>query len=644
MDALPRFIPGPIIGAGKLGSGRPGIGDSPATGFRGAEFRGTNCAEQGPVEHRGYRGKARLTEVAYHIGVALGRLLLQATKQDSLLSAWRRIRRNGKNSTADETVAAIEHFEHDVLLNIKRIQSAVRRGKFVFDPQKGVLKKKSGGSIRGIVMASVRNRIVERALLDCMQTHVKFVRSVITHPTSVGGVPYRSVPHGLKIIRDEMDSGAEFFVRSDISGFFDNIPRQAVLEILAKQIDDAEFLELIDAATSVTLENEAALGEDRKAFPTATDGVAQGSPLSALFGNLLLYEFDRRFNERGVSCVRFIDDFLILSKSEKKARKAFESAKQMLEELGLECHDPFFANSNQDKTETGHVNHGFVFLGYDIRPGIMQPSKKARKNLINLLTNAVADGKNAILDVSAEQDSFARPGRYVQTFSKVDRTTRGWGNSFAYGNSPATTSDLDKKINGLVTEFVRWYRKHSRHFDWKEKRRAFGVCLLSDIEPKSLEDLPFVIESKSGFRMSKSTITVSTDGSVIQSKRNRKKGPGGWAYVIHEHEEESSGQELQTTNNRMELMAVVSALRRIKPGGSVLIRTDSQYVSKTVNDQNVIKKNFQLWREFQELSETRKVKIIWVKSHSGDPHNERADELANQAAHAAQESSSQAAC
>ena len=94
-----------------------------------------------------------------------------------------------------------------------------------------------------------------------------------------------------------MNGGKECFVRADISGFFDGIPRLDVIKILAQHVDDDRFLKVLEAATDVTLANENALGEDRKLFPTDEEGVAQGSPLSALFGNILLHEFDKQFND-----------------------------------------------------------------------------------------------------------------------------------------------------------------------------------------------------------------------------------------------------------------------------------------------------------------------------------------------------------
>lgn len=476
-------------------------------------------------------------------------------------------------------------------------------------------------------MASVHNRIVERALLDVLQSKSTFVRNVVTVQTSVGGVPDRSVPHGIKLIDEAFKSGCRYFVRSDISGFFDSIARKSVLERIGAEINDEKFMDLLERATTVTLANEHALGEDKSIFPTDELGVAQGSPLSPLFGNILLYEFDQKFNGDGVVCVRFIDDFILISKDERRAIRAFESAKRYLCDIGLVCHDPF-VTENKKKAEKGRVEDGFVFLGYDIRPGLFQPSEVARKEVLKSVKERIAIGKKEIVSVMRTPHSDNSP-RYSQTMVGIDRAIRGWGNAFAYGNAPETIEQLDLRIDEELASFRNWYADIVRQGDWKLRRRTGGVCLLSDIEPKSLEDVPFKIEQGGRFVQSKLTLTISTDGSVAGSRRHgRDKGPGGWAFLIHENEQKGSGFEFDVTNNQMELRAVIEAIKATPVGKSIRIRTDSQYVQKIASGETNAKSNTEMWREYQSLANGRKIKVVWVKGHAGDAHNERVDRLA----------------
>ena len=585
------------------------------------------------LRHRAeHQRQGEATDVA-HQSKAMGKLLNQATSKNALRVAWYRIRANGNRSCLPETREAVKDFERNAEHDIGKMQHALRKDKFEFLPQKGILKAKTSGGFRGIVMAPVQNRIVERAWLDCLQESIPYVTQVIETPTSVGGVPDRSVPHGLALINDAFKNGKKFFVRSDISGFFDGIPRGKVLELLSAHVDDKSFLAILDKATTVILENEKKLGEDRLVFPINDEGVAQGSPLSPLFGNILLNDFDKIFNDRGIVCVRFIDDFIILGEQEGHVHKAFNSAREYLQKLNLKCHDPFGKGVSPEKAQHGNVDKGFIFLGYDIRPGMIQPSKSARSELLKNIDSHLIRGSEQIDQAIAAENSGENTQRYTQTLQLVDNVIRGWGNAFAYGNVPNTLNDLDGQIDLYLERFRNWFGRRLKDADAKAKRRAGGVCLLGDIQPKNLDELPFRLKTKKGFRNTSKAIVVSTDGSVLKINRfsKEKKGPGGWAVVFHDGREIVGGED-NTTNNRMELTAAIEALKAVPVGSHILIRTDSNYVYRTAEEGDVVKKNNDLWNLFTELRDKRQVKVAWVKGHAGDAYNEKADKLANEQA------------
>tara|TARA_B100000378_G_scaffold71732_1_gene55090 strand:+ start:113 stop:1672 length:1560 start_codon:yes stop_codon:yes gene_type:complete len=504
----------------------------------------------------------------------------------------------------------------------------LRSGQFEFDYQTGILKAKASGKNRGIVLASVRNRIVERAVLDTLQNNCQFVKDVNSCATSVGGVPHRSVPHGIKLILDAFDQGKSHFVRSDISGFFDHIPRQTVIGYLREKISDQRFLTLIDQATTVTLANENALGENRSVFPTSEEGVAQGSPLSALFGNILLSNFDQRLNNSETVCIRFIDDFVILGENSDAVKSNFQTAIQILQELNLDCQNPFEEKCNPGKADFGKVSDKILFLGHQIEPGLWQPTHAARQELLKKVRAQLAVGRAAIKEVKASGNSFSARSRFVQTLDMVDRIIAGWSQSFAYCNSRSTFSDLDDKIDQELHNFRKFYRQQTSNLDNRGKRRLIGVRLISDVPAKSFDELPRMLEIDGSYIRAKS-LTVSTDGSVyrVEKKVAASAGPGGWAFVTHGSDITGSGYELSTTNNRMELLAVVSALEHYT-AGPLVVRTDSQYVERTANAKQVAKANSDLWDRFEAASKGRKIRVVWVKGHSGDAHNEQADRIA----------------
>lgn len=119
--------------------------------------------------------------------------------------------------------------------------------------------------------------------------------------------------------------------------------------------------------------------------------------------------------------------------------------------------------------------------------------------------------------------------------------------------------------------------------------------------------------------------------------------PGGWAAILryNGHEKELSGGERETTNNRMELMAVISALTALKESCEVELWTDSQYIEKAINEgwlagwkrrgwkrKGGELKNIELWQELDRLLGLHKVNFNWLKGHDGHEYNERCDALA----------------
>ncbi len=137
---------------------------------------------------------------------------------------------------------------------------------------------------------------------------------------------------------------------------------------------------------------------------------------------------------------------------------------------------------------------------------------------------------------------------------------------------------------------------------------------------------------------SKQPVEIYTDGACSGNP-----GPGGWGSLLlfNGNRREMSGGERDTTNNRMEMLAVIHALEALKRRCRVVIHTDSVYVMKgmtewlpqwkrrgwrTAGRKPV--KNVELWQRLEQAVAAHDVEWRWVKGHSGDPGNERADELA----------------
>lgn len=138
------------------------------------------------------------------------------------------------------------------------------------------------------------------------------------------------------------------------------------------------------------------------------------------------------------------------------------------------------------------------------------------------------------------------------------------------------------------------------------------------------------------------TVAIFTDGSCLGNP-----GPGGYGVVLkyQQHLKEMSGGFLQTTNNRMELMAAIVGLESLKEDCNVVLTTDSQYVRLGITQwlknwkrnnwrtsQKEPVKNKDLWQRLDAASARHQIDWQWVKGHAGHPENERCDELARVAA------------
>ncbi|HQT00744.1 MAG: ribonuclease HI [Hydrogenophilales bacterium 16-64-46] len=136
------------------------------------------------------------------------------------------------------------------------------------------------------------------------------------------------------------------------------------------------------------------------------------------------------------------------------------------------------------------------------------------------------------------------------------------------------------------------------------------------------------------------TVYIYSDGAC---KGNPGRGGWGALLVAGEHRKEICGGEADTTNNRMEMTAVIRALESLKHPSDVAVHTDSQYVQKGISEwmpgwkrrnwrtaEGKPVKNQDLWQQLDALAQRHRIEWYWVRGHAGHPENERADALANQ--------------
>jgi RNA-directed DNA polymerase len=406
-----------------------------------------------------------------------------------LEDAWRHVLESGAQSSSLATRDEVEEWSRRSRRGLRRLQSELRDGSFAFFPQKGVApKKRSGRGHRPIVLAPIESRIVQRAILDVLLSQAQ-LRRLAQVRTSFGGIRNRGVPDAIQALVRAVQRGARFYVRSDIKDFFRRVPRQQVIDIIGELMPDDRFLQLLQSATKTELENLDALGALGGLFPTYEIGVAQGCSLSPLFGNLVLSEFDQKLNGRGIVCLRYIDDFLILGTKRSHVLRAFDGAQRILGAVGLEAYDP---REEAGKAEMGEIAGGLTFLGCELRPGLIRPNRVSRSRLRNAIRERLNESLST-MDNSAS--CYNRGQSAARTLLDIRNIVHGWGNQYSFCNDRQMMQDLDNVISKAVADYIKALRAAVagavRTGDAQTWRRLVGVQLLVDCKYSPLE--PYIL-------------------------------------------------------------------------------------------------------------------------------------------------------
>lgn len=382
----------------------------------------------------------------------------------TLRLAWQRVRESARRSSPT-TRAEAARFEEHADRSLARIAAQLREGRFTFARARGIACARPGKGPRPIVVAPIESRIVQRALLDVLRALPGFDAADLEAPTSFGGVPGRGTAGAVAAAIAAIKGGHTAYLRSDIVGFFRRIPRRRALDRVLAHVHDEGFARLLDEATRTELENLIDLGEAASIFPEDDTGVPQGCALSTLLGNALLRDFDAQMNGRGIVCLRYVDDFVLLGREGAHVKKAFASAQRLLGELGLTAYDPALDPS---KAAFGSTSRGFELLGCAIEGGRAAPSRAKREELFGRVDALLRRSERFFarpdlglglghgLDLDPRE--AARLG-LTPTLHALGRLLEGFRGSYRFCEADEVFAALDRAVDGRVEKYLRLYRK-----------------------------------------------------------------------------------------------------------------------------------------------------------------------------------------
>jgi len=362
-------------------------------------------------------------------------------RSDVLWEAWRRVRGNGGAAGVDaETIQAIEHRGAGEFL--AELQAALRAGRYRPSPVKRRYIPKADGKQRPLGIPTVRDRVAQMAA----KLVIEPIFEADFQDSSYGFRPRRSATQALEAIREAGNRGQDFVVDADIQGYFDNIQRETLMELVKERISDRRVLKLIRQWL------EAGVMEDGTVRETLA-GTPQGGVISPLLANIYLNKLDRiwaaRCSQLG-QLVRYADDFVVMCRTESQARESLRRVGLVMDRLGLTLHPA--------KTRLVDLRRGresFVFLGCTIRKK-RSIQRNPRKYYVQRWPSPKATKK--LRDRVRELTGKRQSGKDVkQIVAELTPVLRGWGNYFRTGNADREFNKMDYFV---VTSLRRWqYRR-----------------------------------------------------------------------------------------------------------------------------------------------------------------------------------------
>ena len=419
------------------------------------------------------------------------KLLKTVRQQDSIEKAWRVIQDNARGSTSTLVRQEIDDFADESGKRIRSICHRLSRNQFEFGKARGIpifktdAAGRNTGKIRPIVLASVEARIVQRSVLEVLQS-ISALSGYINTPHSFGGLRKEktvdgenkrdkptAVPAAIKAVLDAIDAGAQYYACADIKSFFTRISKLQVTDIIGTAVNDPEFLAFFSKAITVELANMAELREKVSEFPIEEIGVAQGNSLSPLLGNIALAAFDQEMNNGDCRCIRYIDDFIILAPSKRAADAKLRKATVHLARLGMEL--------SSDKSSVGGVaiKDGMAFLGVEIMPGIIRPAAKAQQKFLQTVSDEFERTRKAFVEVQHGK-TLSRRLTLISTLKRVEGIVDGWGKHYWFCNDLQLFAQIDTRIQASLRNFLGAYQNIRSKIPQDRRHLLLGLPMLID--------------------------------------------------------------------------------------------------------------------------------------------------------------------
>jgi len=271
--------------------------------------------------------------------------------------AFRKVKRNGGAPGVDGVT--IEMFEANLEQNLAALMYDLKhRGQYHAAPLLRVYVSKGKGQWRALGIPTVRDRVAQEVVRSLLEP--------IFEPTfaecSYGFRPGRNAHQAIESVLRAYRDGCWVVAEVDILAFFDNIPHELIIDLVAERVADGNILQLLREFLT------AEVVVDGETHPSE-QGTPQGGVISPLLANIVLDVLDQRLIQAGFRLVRYADDFVVLCPDATSAEQALALVTEILHQLGL--------SFSPEKTRVATFRKGFDFLGFHLAVGAVSIRRKS---------------------------------------------------------------------------------------------------------------------------------------------------------------------------------------------------------------------------------------------------------------------------
>lgn len=367
------------------------------------------------------------------------RILERVYEPGRLSRAWQQVEDNAGAAGIDRMTVEEFKSREEELLGL--IHDKLKIGNYRFKPARRALISKEGtNKKRKLGIPVVMDRIVGQSI----NTVFEEIFDPDFTESNYGFRKGRSQHQAIKHVQGIVAEGREWCVSIDLKSFFDEIPHALILKLIRRKIADEGLVTLIARAlkAGVIVEGK---------FEKTTKGCPQGSPLSPMLSNIVLNELDYELERRGLRYCRWADDFVIMVKSERAAKRVMEGIMGYLENnLGLPV--------NKEKSQVAEVKK-VTFVGLQILGGKIRVSNEARKKF-----------KKKVRELTRRNN----PLSMYEVIQNVNMYLRGWSAYFRI-----------QEFRNLFRDLDAWIRSRLRSMQlkkWKKPKKFQRIMIKSGLK------------------------------------------------------------------------------------------------------------------------------------------------------------------